>query len=103
MLTMIDPKAHLPSRRSIGSELVCDHDAGRRNGDFQEFRHEPARSLAVSSTLEEDIKNEAILIDRAPKPVGLARDRDGDLIQMPFVATLWSPLTDLAGERLPEF
>ena len=70
MLTMIDAKAHLPSRRSIGSELVCDHDAGRRNGGFQEFRHEPARSVAVSSTLDEDIKNEAILIDRAPQPVG---------------------------------
>ena len=73
------------------------------NGGFQEFRHEPARSVAVSSTLDEDIKNEAILIDRAPKPVGLARDADGDLIQMPFVAARWSPLTDLAGERLPEF
>ena len=63
-----------------------NHDAERHNGGFQEFRHEMARSVAVSSTLDEDIKNEAILIDRAPKPVGLARDRDGDLIQMPFVA-----------------
>ena len=72
-------------------------------GGFQEFRHEPARSVAVSSTLDEDIKNEAILIDRAPKPVWLAGDRDGDLIQMPFVAARWSPLTDLAGERLAEF
>ncbi len=58
---MIDAKAHQPSRQSIGSELVRHHDAGRRNGGFQEFRHEPARSsVAVSSTLDEDIKNEAI-------------------------------------------
>jgi hypothetical protein len=43
------------------------------------FRHEPPRREAVSSTLHQNIENETMLVDRAPKPIGLASDRDDDL------------------------
>ena len=72
MLAVIDAKADFIQRGSIGSELVCDHDARRRYSGFQEFRHEPPRREAVFSTLHQNIENEAMLVDRAPKPVGLA-------------------------------
>jgi hypothetical protein len=78
VLAMIDAKTHLGQRGSIGSELVCDHDARRRNGGSQQLRHEPARGVAVSSTLDQNVENEAVLVDRAPKPVGLPSDLDDD-------------------------
>ena len=56
----------------------------------------------VSSALDQDVENEAILIDGAPEPVLLARDRNDDLIHMPFVAASGRTLTDLIGERLAE-
>jgi hypothetical protein len=103
VLAMIDAKADFIQRGSMGSELVCDHDARRRNGGFQEFRHEPPRREAVSSTLHQNIENETMLVNRAPKPVGLASDRDDDFIQMPFVAARGSTLADLVGKRATEF
>jgi hypothetical protein len=56
------------------------------------------RRAHVSSTLDQDVENEAILIDGALQPVLLARDRDGDLIHMQFVAANRRALADLIGE-----
>jgi hypothetical protein len=85
-LAMIAAKAHLRPRSAVGPELVGNHDAWRCDGGFEELPHKPLRRATVSSTLDQDVENEAILIDRAPKPVLLAGDRDDDLIHMPFVA-----------------
>jgi hypothetical protein len=84
------------------TELVRDHDAWRRGGGFEELPHEALRGATVSSTLDQDVENEAILIDGAPKPVLLAGDRDDDLIHMPFVAASRRKLADLIGERFAE-
>ena len=83
-------------------ELVRDHDARRCDGGFQKLPQEPLRSTTVSSTLDQDVENEAILIDRAPKPVSLAGDRNRDFVHMPFVAASRRTLADLIGERLAE-
>jgi hypothetical protein len=92
MLAMFDAKTHLRSRGSVGPELVRHHHARRCDRRFQEPPHEPLRSATVSSTLDQDVKNEAVLIDGPPKPVLLSGDRDDDFIQMPFVASRRSPL-----------
>ena len=78
MLAMLDAKTHLIQCGSIGFGLVRDHDARRRNGGFQELPHKPLRREAVSSTLDQDVENEAILIDGAPQPVRLASNRDDE-------------------------
>ena len=72
VLAMFNLKAHLRPRRSVGAELVRAHDARRCDGGFQKPVHEPLRRAGVSSTLDQDVENEAILIDGAPKPVLLA-------------------------------
>ena len=36
-------------------------------------------AAGVSSTLDQDVENDAVLIDGAPEPVWLAGDRDEDL------------------------
>jgi hypothetical protein len=92
MLAMFDAKTHLRSRGSVRPELVRHHNARRCDGRFQEPPHEPLRSATVSSTLDQDVKNEAVLIDGAPKPVWLSGNREHDFIPMPFVAAARSPL-----------
>src|SRR3954454_6035650 len=57
----------------------------------------------VASALDQDIENEAFLIDRAPEPVLLASDGDDDLIQMPFVAAARGASTEAVGEFAAEF
>src|ERR1700722_4917625 len=99
---MFDAKAHLHPRSVVRTELVRDHDARRCDGGFQELPHELLRSATVSSTLDQDVENEAILIDGAPKPVLLAGDQDDDLIHVPFVAASRGTLANLIGERLAE-
>ena len=54
--------------------------------DFRSLFHEPLRRAGVFSTLDQDVENDAVLIDGAPEPVWLAGDRDDDLIHMLFVA-----------------
>ena len=79
VLPMFNLKARLRPRRSVGAELVRDHDAGRCDGGFQKLSFmKPLRQAAsVSSTLDQDVENDAVLIDGAPEPVWLAGDRDG--------------------------
>jgi hypothetical protein len=103
MLAVFDVKAHLRPCGPIGSELVRDHDARRRDRRFQELCHEPLRSASVPAALDQDVENETILINGAPKPVLLAGDRNDDLIHMPFVAACRRTLADLVRERLPNF
>ena len=101
MLAMFDAKAHLRPCRAVGPELVRDHDAGRDDRRFQKPFHEPLRSATVSSTLDQDVENETVLINGAPEPVWLAGDRDDDLIHMPFVAASRRALADLViSERI---
>src|SRR5580698_8220604 len=102
VLAMFNLKAHLRPRRSVGAELVRDHDAGRDDRRFPKPLHEPLRRAGVSSTLDQDVENDAVLIDGAPEPVWLAGDRDDDLIHMPFVAASRRALADLIGECLAE-
>lgn len=43
-------------------------------------------SPGIAATLNQNIKNEAVLVDGAPKPVLLTGNGDDDLIEVPFVA-----------------
>jgi hypothetical protein len=78
VLAMFHAKAHFRSRSAVRTELVRDHHARRHDRGFQELLHEPLRSARVSSALDQDVEHEAILIDGAPQPMLLARDRDND-------------------------
>src|ERR1700733_7215091 len=60
-----------PYERSLSVIMARGCDGG-----FQELPHELLRSATVSSTLDHDVENEAILIDGAPQPVRLASNRD---------------------------
>jgi hypothetical protein len=100
---MFDLKAHLFARSAIGFELVGDHDARRSCRLLEKLAHEPLRGSSISPALDENVENEAILIDSAPKPVLPASDRDHNLIHVPLVAASRCPPANAIGILPAEF
>ena len=62
-------QAHVLARHAVGFELVRDHDARRPRGLLEQFPHKSLRDGSISSALNEDVENEAVLIDGAPEPM----------------------------------
>lgn len=76
---------------------------GGVTADSGERLHEPLRCRGVPSSLDQNLENEAVLVDCAPQPMCLTRDRDDDFIQMPFVAASRRTLADRVSEGLAAF
>ena len=87
----------------MGSELVGDQDTGSAGLLANELAHQPLGGLPVTTALDQGDKHETVLIDGTSKPVLLAANRDGNLIQMPFVAVLGSATAELSGKIRSEF
>jgi hypothetical protein len=100
---MFNSPAHVLARGAVGSELVGDHDARRSCRLLLKFADEPPCHGSISSTLNQNVENKAVLVDGAPAPMLLATDRDDDLVNMPFVVTSWSAATNWIGEFPAEF
>ncbi len=68
---MFDAGHDLALRRTVGAELIGDHDAGRTALPFQKLAHQPLCSPGIAATLDQNIEDESILIHGAPEPVFL--------------------------------
>jgi hypothetical protein len=58
--------------------------------------------LRVTPALHQDSQHHALVVDRTPKPVLRAGDRQHDLIHVPIVSGRRQPASDLVGKQLPE-
>lgn len=94
VLAMLGLQRHVPAGRAIRGQFVRDHHARRPGGLSQQFAHEPAGGFSVATALNENVENEAVLIDGAPEPVFLAGDRDDDFVHVSFVASLRGAAAD---------
>lgn len=86
MRTMLNAGHDLPLRRTVGPELVGDDHARRTALSFQELSHQTLCSLGIAAALNQNVKDETILIHGAPEPVFLAGDGDDNLIEVPLDA-----------------
>ena len=59
-------------------------------------------ALVLRRRLDDLIEHIAVLINRPPQPVFLARDRDHDLVEVPDVAAAWRLAPEAASVRRPE-
>lgn len=101
---MPDAWHDLPLGCSVGSQLVSDYHTWRAALPFQKLSHQTLFSLGISATLHQNVKDEAILIYSAPKPVFLTRDGDDTLIEVPLIAEpAHRSLADIIGEMSAEF
>src|ERR1700758_5034126 len=103
MLPMLDPGHDLPLGGAIAAQLVSDQHTGRSQLLHEQLAEQALGGLLVATTLDENIENEPLLVDRAPQPILFPGDADDNLIEMPFVATAKRSLTDAVGEFPAEF
>ena len=71
---------------------------------LQELFHQTLCGLGITPALNQNIENEALLINGAPEPMLLSANHDDDLIEMPFVTEFTGcPFADCIGKTPPEF
>ena len=103
VLAMLDPGHDLPLGRGVALELVGDEHTRGSTVLLEELAEQAFGGLLVAPALNQDIENEAVLVDGTPEPMLFPGDAHDDLIQVPFVATARRSLTDAVGESPPEF
>jgi len=86
----------LTSGSGVGAELIRDHPSWWATLLAQQPLQQALGSLGVAAALNDLIEDIAVLINRPPQPVFLARDRDHDFVEMPKIATVWSPAPEAA-------
>jgi hypothetical protein len=91
-----------PGRR-IGAELVGDHSSRWAALLLQQTLQQALGGLGVAARLNDFVEHIAVLINRPPEPVLLARDRDHDLVEMPDVAAAWRLALEAASVGWPNF
>src|ERR1700737_5360927 len=70
---------------------------------LEELAEQAFGGLLVAPALDENIKNEAVLVDGTPEPMLLPGEADDNLIEVPFVATARCSPTDAVGEFPADF
>src|SRR6201997_3860135 len=103
VLTMLDPGHDLPLGRGVALQLVGDEHTRCSALLLEELSEQAFGGLLVAPALDENIENQAVLVDGTPEPMLLPGDADDDLIEVPFVATERRSLTDAASEFPAEF
>jgi hypothetical protein len=100
---MLDARHDLTFGSGVAAQLVCDQHPRRSPLLLQELAEQAFGGLLVAPDLHEDIKNKALLVDRAPEPVLRTGDGDDDFIKMPYIAAARGSPTDAVGEFAAEF
>src|SRR5260221_10124751 len=100
---MLDPGHDLPLGSGVALQLVGDEHTRGSTLLPEELAEQAFGGLLVAPALDQNIQNEAVLVDGTPEPMLLAGNADGDLIEVPFVATARRSPADAVGEFPAEF
>src|SRR5260370_31365079 len=103
VLPMLDPGHDLPLGSGVASELVGDEQTRRATLLLEELAEQAFGGLLVAPALDENIENEAVLVDGTPEQMLLPGEADDHLIEVPFVAAARRSPTDAVGEFPAEF
>ena len=76
---------------AVASQLVGDQPVGHAALTLQQFAEAPFGGFPITARLDENIDHVTILINRTPKLLTFASDRDEDLVQVPRIAEATSP------------
>src|ERR1700726_2236765 len=103
VLSMLDPGHDLPLGRGVALQLVGDEHTRGSTLLLEELAEQAVGGLLVVLALDENIKNEAVLVDGTPEPMLLPGEADDNLIEVPFVGPARRSPTDAVGEFPAEF
>src|SRR5436190_10469967 len=103
VLPMLDPGHDLPLGSGVAPQLVGDEHTRGSTLLLEKLAEQALGGLLVAPTLDQNIENEAVLVDGTPEPMLLPGDADDDLIEVPFVATPRRSPTYAVGEFPAKF
>src|SRR5260370_24127941 len=103
VLPMLDARHGLPLGRGVALQLVGDEHTRCSILLLEELAEQTFGGLLVAPALDENIENEAVLVDGTPEPMLFPGEADDDLIEVPFVATARRAPADPVGEFPAEF
>src|SRR5260221_3349652 len=86
----------------IAGELVRDHHPWRAALPLQQLAQQPLGRFSITPALNQNVENDAVLVNRSPEPVLCRGDGDHDLVQVPLVAGPRQASADGVRERLAE-
>jgi hypothetical protein len=103
VLPVLNPRHDVPLGRGVALQLVGDEHTRGSTLLSEELSEYAFGGLLVASALDENIENEAVLVNGTPQPMLLPGDANNHLIEVPFVATARRSPTDAVGEFAAEF
>src|SRR5882762_9580227 len=103
VLPMLDPGHDLPLGSGVALQLVRDEHTRGSTLLLEKLAEQALGGLLVAPALDENIENEAVLVDGTPEPMLFPGEADDDLIEVPFVATARRAPADPVGEFPAEF
>ena len=86
VLAVLHPRQHLLLRGPVAFEIVGDDHPRYVGQSLQQLAEKLLRRLLVSTVLDKNIQDMAILIDGPPEGVPGPIDRQKHLVQVPLVA-----------------
>jgi hypothetical protein len=102
MLPMFHAWEELPFGGAITLQLVRDDHPWHIGQALEQVAEKALRRRLVPPALHQDNEDMTLLIDGPPEIVPLTVNGEKDLIQMPFVTGLRSPMAKLIGILLPK-
>ncbi len=99
---MIKARRDLAFRCPVGAQLVRNDPFGNEAPAFYQFDQKPLCRALVSPRLKDFLKNNAVLVDRAPEPVRPTRDFHDDFAQVPAIAGTRPPSPQNVGDQRAE-
>src|SRR5580693_10012067 len=101
-LLMARRQSDLRPCRAVRAQLVGHQHIGREALFLEQLAHQFHRCGFIAPSLHEQVENLAFVVDGAPEPELLARNRYGHLIEMPTPCWPWASTAKFSGEQRPE-
>src|SRR6266436_8140177 len=102
-LLMVAGKPEMPEGSAVRAQLVGRHLFRREALLAEQLAHEPDSCALVSSALNQDLEDLALMIDRAPQVHMPAGDPDDHFVEMPSVARSGAAPPQIASDHRSEF
>src|ERR1700682_147640 len=85
-LLMVAGKPEMLEGSAVGAQLVGRHSRRREALLAEQLAHQLDGRRPVSTTLDQDLEDLALVVDGTPQVHGLARDPDDHFVEMPAIA-----------------
>src|SRR5436189_4914147 len=98
-LLMVAGQPEMPEGSAVRAQLVGRHLFRREALLAEQLAHEPDSCALVSSALNQDLEDHALMIDRAPQVHMPAGDPDDHFVEMPAINRSGTAASQRRGDR----